>query len=106
MNAWRYFQKYKKRLFVPTEHTEDVDQAIKDIFCEFIDETIAIGESRQIILWSHLFDILNEQNIKWNRVIKYATDRYGYSPLKRDCILNFCKDHCSPLQMAAKGVFQ
>ena len=106
MNAWRYFQKYKKRLFVPVEKTPDVDEAIKAIFCEFIDETIAIGTSRGIILWSQLFTILNDQNTKWNRVIKYATDRYGYSPLQYNCILDFCKKHCSPLQMAAKGVFK
>lgn len=106
MNAYRYFHKYKKKLFEPTEWSESVDEGVKSIFCEFIDEAVAIGTERGIILWSQLFFILNDQNTKWNRVIKYATDRYGYSPLRWNCIIDFAKDHSSSLQMAAKGVFK
>ena len=106
MTAYRYFQKYKKQLFAPTEQTPDVVEAIKAIFCEFIDETVAIGEAEGIILWSQLYAILADQNAKWNRVIKYATDRYDYSPLQWNCILNFSKDHCAQLLMSSKGVFK
>lgn len=106
MTAYRYFQKYRKQLFMPTEQTPDVVEAIKAIFGDFIDEAIAIGTERGIILWSQLYTILSDQNTKWNRVIKYATDKYGFSPLQWNCILNFSKDHCAQLLMSSKGVFK
>lgn len=106
MTAYRYYRKYKKTLFDSKGTAQEVDAAIKAIFCEFIDEGVAIGEAKNIILWSQLLTILKDQNTKWNRVIKYGTDHYGYSPLKWNCILDFSKNYCSELQNAAKGVFK
>lgn len=85
MRATEYFEKYDQPLMevfrIGGEKAADVSG---DFAGEFLREMGDICEMRHVTRMSGVNCVVEDQNNKWNKVVRLFTAKYGCSPIKQD----------------------
>lgn len=88
MKAIDYFDKYGERIFV--DNTVVVG-AVQDMFVEFMQEVVEICNTRKVVTDWAVASVIKEQNQKWNALDRIFSKRWGFSPLKEDGFIAYCR---------------
>ena len=110
IHARKIYKTFKKSVFEPFAGNNYVDRAplepgqkkMFDFFIDLIQEEVSL---RNITLWADLYTLIGQVNALWNQVIDCARHDYGYSPLRKNLIVDSLRDVAPQLGMVERGDF-
>lgn len=96
MKAKRYFEKYGKAVYeeyiVLADNDNETcgsDSPLKDLFFDFCKETKDIVQRRRAFKDNACYEVIRQQNQKWNVLCGIFEKEYGKEVLVKDALLTY-----------------